>query len=152
MAKGDIISVTSRPLTDEEQDVVTKFEELETETLDNLEAGARQIISLVTAFYGLIFGAIALGQDKFEATLRLPWIVGFGSTAIVLLLLALGTALVVVIPQRYDYRESRLDDIKAAYRKMLARKSAWLRSSTILFGLGLATFAILIISMLTARL
>ena len=152
MAKGDIVSATSRPLTDQERDVVEIIETLETEALANLEAGARQIISLVTAFYGLIFGTIALGKDKFEATLELPWLIGLGGVAIGLLLVALGLALGAVMPQRYDYREARLDEMKAAYQKIVAHKSAWLRSATIFFGLGLAAFALLIVGMLVARL
>jgi hypothetical protein len=106
----------------------------------------------VTTFYGLIFGVLALSQDTFVATLRLPWVIIFGSLAVVLLLLALGAALMVVIPLGYDYREARLDDIKAVYGKMLARKSIWLQTSLGLFGLGLVAFAVLIISLLTARL
>lgn len=152
MAKDDIVSVTSRPLTEQEQDIVDIFEKLETELLGNLEGGARQIISLVTAFYGLIFGVMALGQEKFEAALDLPGVIGLGGAAILLLLLALGASLVVVMPHRYGFREARLDDMQAAYRRMLARKSAWLQWSTILFGLGLAAFAVLIIIMLAARL
>jgi hypothetical protein len=61
-------------------------------------------------------------------------------------------ALGAVMPQRYDYREARLDEMKAAYQKIVAHKSAWLRSATIFFGLGLAAFALLIVGMLVARL
>ena len=151
MAKGDIVSVTSRPLTDEEKDLVTWFETQEAESINNLEAGARQIVSLITAFYGLIFGVIALGSDKFEASLRLPWVISLGGVTIGLLLLALGAALVVVAPKRYAYREASLDDRRATYHKILAYKSNWLLAATILFGLGLTAFAGLIISLLLAR-
>jgi hypothetical protein len=151
MAKGDIVSVTSRPLRDEEKDIVTWTEAQEAENITNLEAGARQIISLITAFYGFIFGALALGSEKFAAGLRLPWVMGLGGLAVVLLLLALGAALAVVAPRSYPYREARLDDMRAIYTKILAFKSGWLLRATILFGLGLAGFAGLIISLLLAR-
>ncbi len=152
MAKGDIVSTTSRPLTDEEQDLTSWFEKQEAESISNLEAGARQIISLITAFYGLIFGVIALGQDKFENTLQSPWVIGLGSAAVVVLLLALGAALLGVAPRRYRYRKASLDDMRAAYDKILARKSGSLLWANILFGLGLVVFAALIITMLAALL
>jgi hypothetical protein len=152
VAKGDIVSVTSRLLTDEEKDTVAWFETQEVESINNLEAGARQIISLVTAFYGVIFGVIALGSEKFEASLRAPWVIGLGGTSVGLLLLALGAALMVVAPRRYAYREASLDDMRATYSNLVAFKSGWLAAATLLFGLGLAAFAGLIVSMLLARL
>jgi len=152
MAKGDIVSVTSRPLRDEEKDTVDWFEAQEAESVNNLEAGARQIIGLVTAFYGVIFGVIGLGSDKFEASLRLPWVIGLGGASVGLLLLALGAALAAAAPRRYSYREASLDDMRTVYQRILAFKSNWLRAATVLFGLGLAAFAGLIVSLLLARL
>lgn len=152
MAKGDIVSVTSRPLSDPEKDLVDWFEKQESESVSNLEAGARQIISLITAFYGLIFGVISLGSEKFEASLRSPWVIGLGVTAVALLLLALGASLVVVAPRRYAYREASLDDMRATYQQIVARKSRWLLRTTVLFALGLATFAGLIVVMFLGRL
>lgn len=152
MAKGDIVSVSQRRLTDEEGDVLAWIETQEIEAIPNLEAGARQIITLVTAFYGVIFGVLALGRDAFEATLNQPATGLVGFAAIVLLLAALGAALVVVMPRSYRYGEKRLDEMKAAYRQMVAHKATWLRFANILFGLGLTMFAVLILVMLAGRL
>ncbi len=151
MAKGDIVSVTSRPLTDEEADLVAWFEKQEAESVTNLEAGARQIISLITAFYGLIFGVLAFGKEKFEASLSNPEIIIPGWLSVGLLLLALGAALVVVSPKAYLYREASLDDMRATYHRLLARKSSWFQAAVILFGLGLTAFAALIFSLFGGR-
>ena len=152
MAKGDIVSVTSRLLTDEEKDLAAWFEKQEADSVGNLEAGARQIIALITAFYGLVFGVISLGSDKLEASLRSGWVISFGGAAVGILLAALGAALFAVAPRRYAYREASLVDRRAAYKKIVARKSKSLLWANILFGRGLAAFAALIISMLLARL
>jgi uncharacterized membrane protein len=152
MAKDDIVSIKYRLPMDEESDVAAWFEKQENESVSNIEAGARQIISLITAFYGLIFGVLAFGADKFEASLKLPWVMGLGALAIVLLLAALGAALAVVIPRRYEYREASLDDLQATYHKIAGHKSDWLRVALLCFGLGLAAFAALILSILVARL
>ncbi|MCB9077123.1 MAG: hypothetical protein H6631_06000 [Anaerolineaceae bacterium] len=152
MAKGDIVSAASRPLTDEEADLIAIIEAMELKALDHLEAGARQIISLVTAFYGVLFGVLSLGSPNFAASLRQPGIVWAGVAAVLLLLGALGAALVVVLPRAYHYGDRRLDQQKAAYQAMLAYKSNWLQWAILAFGLGLAAFATLIGLLLVGRL
>lgn len=152
MAKGDIVSVTSRRLTDEEEDLIAIIEAMELKALDNLEAGARQIITLVTAFYGVLFGVLSLGSDNFATSLGQPVVVWSGIFAIALLLAALVAALVVVMPRPYRYGEKRLDQQKAVYQQMLARKSTWLHRAIFYFGLGLGAFAVLIGWLLLGRL
>jgi hypothetical protein len=137
---------------DEEQDILDWFEKQEAESVANLEAAARQIISLVTAFYGVVFGTLAFGSDNLAASLRRPWINGLGGLAVVLLLAALGAALAVVLPRAYEYGESRLDQMRETYRAIIAYKARCLKWAVCLFGGGLAVFAWLIISLLVARL
>lgn len=64
---------------------------------------------------------------------------------------ALAAALLVVTPRGYSYREASLDDLQSAYTKIMARKSKGLFWASVLFGLGLALFAALIVVMLLAR-
>ena len=65
---------------------------------DNLEAAARQIIGLVTALLGVLFGVLALSSGNLPAYMDfLPArILAVG--VVVLLLAALGSALFVVLP------------------------------------------------------
>ena len=65
---------------------------------------------------------------------------------------ALGAALAVVLPRRYEYREASLDDMQATFHKIAGHKSDWLRVALLCFGLGLAAFAALILNILVARL
>lgn len=152
MTEEKIISVVSRPPTEAEQDVAAWFEKQEGQSVETLEAAARQIIALVTTFFGLVFGLLALGSDKFAAGLQAPGAIRLGGAAVGLLLLALGAALAVVWPRRYTYRESGLDQMRAVYQAIVAAKSGWLQIALILFGLGLAAFAGLILLLLLGRL
>lgn len=143
---------TQREPTDEEKDILAWFEKQEAESIANLEAGARQIISLVTAFYGVLFGVLSLGSDSFAAALGQPWIAWSAIFAVFLLLAALLSALAVVIPFAYSYGEKRLDQQQAAYRQMLDHKSTWLHRAMLFFGLGVFFFAVLIGLLLWGRL
>ena len=151
MTEERIVSVKSRPPTPEELDLATWFDEQETQSVDRLESAARQIISLVTAFLGVVLGALSLGSEKFEATLRHPLVLGIGGVAVGLLLLALIGALGVVIPWRYTYGEADAAGRRAVYRRLVAFKSGWLQAGVIFFGSGLVCSACFIGAMLVAR-
>lgn len=151
MGKGDIVSVKIRQETEEEAELRAWFDQQEAETINNLEAGARQVIQLVTAFYGVIFGVVALGKDKFEASLHVPVVVVSGAVAILAMLGALIAALAVVLPAGYRYRPASLSDQRVVYRKILLRKWRGLTAAIIAFGLGLGAFAALIVAMLAYR-
>jgi hypothetical protein len=151
MAKGDIISVETRSETEDETRLREWFDKQEGVIMDNLEAGARQVIQLVTAFYTVLFGVIALGKDKFEVSVKRPEVILLGGAAILLLLGALIAALAVVSPFGYRYREASVTDQKKTYAAIVARKSTGFTISGIFFGLGLAAFAALIVVMLFLR-
>ena len=142
----------SRPETPEEAFLREWFEEHSKKSIDNLEAGARQIITLVGTFYGIIFAVLALGSDKFEASLHHGAVIAPGIATVLALLGAVVSALVVVLPIfRYGYNPSKPADEKKVYEEILARKSGWLRAAVVLFGVGLATFAWLIAAMMVYR-
>lgn len=138
--------------TPQEEALRRWFEEQEKTSLSNLEAGARQIIQLVTALYGVIFGVLSLGSDKLEASLHYRWVIIPGMTTVLAMLGAIIAALVVVLPIfSYTYHPHKPAEQQAAYQKMLKRKSWGLRLAVIGFGIGLAAFAWLIASMFYYR-
>ena len=147
-----VVSVESRPLTDREADILAWFEKQESESLTNLEAGARQIITLITGFLGLLLGIISLGKDSLADILTQPWLVWGSVATLVLLVLALGAALSVVLPRAYHYGEARLDEMKRVYDHIAGLKASWLRLATLFFGLGLGVLAAMMIGVLLARL
>lgn len=130
--------------TPQENAILDFFEEMRGKSIDNLEAGAREIIGLSTGLLGLLMGVVTLGGNRVapslltnEARFLVLGVVG-------LLLLALGSALGVVLPVAYRYRPSSLDDQSKAYQKLLDRKAYWLRFAIIIFGLSILGFAILV--------
>jgi hypothetical protein len=145
-------SIEIRPETPEEASLRVWFEEQEKASISNLEAAARQIIQLVTAFYGVVFGVVSLGADSIGVSLRSPLAVSLSAVSIFSLLGALITALLVVIPWAYTYRLTSLTDKKAVYQQIIARKSSNLRLAALAFGLGIFAFAWLIFDVLFNRL
>lgn len=151
MAKGDVVSVKVREESPQEVALAAWFTEQESKSVDNLEAAARQLIQLVTAFYGVLFGIISLGSDSVEASLSAPVVLFFGALSILALLAALLASLVVIAPLPYRYRTASLTDQKAAFETMLSRKANGLLLATVSFGLGLVAFVALIFVMLYLR-
>jgi hypothetical protein len=151
MAEKNVVSATSRPPTEAELEALTEIKKYQAASIDNLEAAAKQIITLVSSFYGLIFGIIALGNDKFEAPLKLVPIRLFGGAAILLWLLALAAALAVIMPRPYSYRNASLTDIQTVRQALLTFKSNWLSTALGSFGAGLVAFAVVVITMLVNR-
>ncbi|MEM7133590.1 MAG: hypothetical protein AAF702_45270 [Chloroflexota bacterium] len=137
--------VTPRPLLSNEKRVIDFFDDIETKSVDTLEAGAKEIIRLVTGFLGLLLGIVSLGSASVAPILQLTEIKIGALAAILLLLVALASALVTVMPRSYQVRYSSLDDKMEAYELMLERKSIGLQVAVFCFGLGLVTFAGLIV-------
>ena len=151
MAEGDIVSVQSRRATPEEKALVAWMAEQEKKSIDNIEAMAREIIQLVGAFYGIVFGILALGSNRLEASLAEGAVVGLGIATIFAFLIALIAALVAIAPLRYRYQSANLAQKKALYAKLLTRKSQSLLVAVICFGIGIIAFAALIVVMLLMR-
>ena len=142
----------SRPETAQEARLREFFDAQEKANISSLETGARQIITLVSAFYGIIFGVLSFGKDKMEVTPHLRVVLVAGGTAIFAMLIAIIAALVVVLPLWRYTADARLpEEQRRAYQRLLARKVWGLRIATIAFGVGVAAFACLIGSMLWYR-
>lgn len=143
--------VETRRETAEEKALRAWFAAQETARMENLEAGARQIMQLVTAFYGLVFGVVALGSDSLPASLRTPPALILSLGSILSLFVALAAALAVIYPAEQRYRPASLSDQKRVYENLIKRKQQGLIAATLAFGLGLFMFALLIGIMLLAR-
>lgn len=119
--------------------------------MNNLEAAARQLIQLVTAFYGVIFGIISLGSSEVAAALTQRSVTLWGALSILTLLVALIASLVVIAPLPSQYRPNSPSDRREAWERMVARKANSLLIATCAFGIGLVTFVGLIATLLYAR-
>jgi uncharacterized protein (DUF1501 family) len=141
----------ARPLDEEEKALLKRFEKFEEEALDKLDAGAQQIIQLVTGLLGLTLAALALGDAQFAAALTRPLAVGCAWLSVLALLVALLAAAWGQLPQEYLYRAASLSDKKARYARMVQHKSRAMYVAFVAFGFGVATFAGLVLSVLLGR-
>lgn len=151
MATRKIAVVDVRLATPSESQLRTRFEQWEAESLKNLEEGARQIIQLVSALLGVMLGALALGDEKFAATLQKPLVIFLAALVLLAWLGALLTALAVIIPSEFRPRRASLDDLHATHRALLQNKSQWLYWAVGAFGAGVVAFALLLFILLATR-
>src|SRR5438552_1295444 len=110
MAAGEIKDLGERLPTEDDQRLLQIFDKIEESSSEHLDEGARQIIQLVTALYGVIFGVLALGADKVGAELHVSLVLGLGIFAVLAFFVALLAALWAVLPQPYYYRPANLTD------------------------------------------
>ena len=128
------------------------FEQQHRKNINTLEAGARQIITLVSTFYGLLFGILSLGSDKLEASLHLRAVLVPGTLAIFSLLIAIIAALGVILPLfGYQYNPDLPAEQEKAFGKLTRTKLIGFRVAVITFGFGITCFAWFIGTMLYFR-
>jgi len=139
------------PETDREAALRKFFAEQEIKSIDNLEAAARQIIQLVTALLGVLFGVLALSNGDAAASLQRPLVFLSGLVAVILLLAAIPAALAVVLPGRSSPRDNVPADEARAFKTLMTRKRHGLNGAVVLFGGGLVAFAIMVGTMIVLR-
>lgn len=117
-------------------------------SVDNLEAAARQIITLVTALLGVLFTVLAVTNDPLPSYMRLPLMRGLGIGCVVGLCLALIFALLVVLPFAYGHFPYRTDIQQSVYAQMLGRKATFLTWAGAFFFLGLLALGLVLVGAL----
>jgi len=149
MAKARVVDIHEE--TPQERALYEWFEKQALASPETLEAGARTILSLVTALLGLLFGVLAVTADPLPAYFSLSVVRWLGVATVVALLVALVGTLGVVLPRRLETASARPDQQAKAFRELMERKSCWLTVAVVAFGLGLVALgAVLIIALLEA--
>lgn len=151
MATPKVSVVDVRLATPEENQLLARFAQWEAESLTNLESGARQIIQLVSALFGVMLGTLALGDEKFAAALQAPLVKWCAGLVLLAWLIALLTALAVVIPGEFRPRRASLDDMRITHSTLLQNKSQQLYCAVVAFGAGVVAFACLLFTLLLTR-
>lgn len=144
----EIRAVRQRAPTPDEEALHRWFEEQEKDPPKHLEEGAKQIITLVSALYGVIFGILALSRDPLPAYLAHTSVRALGVIAVLSYLAALLAALVVALPGAYRYASASQTQRAQIFRAMMTRKLIGLRVALIAFGIGSAAFAALFVVIL----
>lgn len=129
-----------------EEEAVRKWlAEQRLKSVDNLEAAARQIITLVTALLGILFGILAIAKEPLPVYLQWPLLRYLGIVSVVGLCLALACALLVVLPFAYRHYPHRPDKQRAAFTDLLNRKGFWLTGAGALFFVGLLALGVVLV-------
>ncbi len=145
MADEDIVVVNVRAETEEEKKLRDWLEQQRLGSVDNLEAGARQIIGLVTGLIGVLFAVLTIASDKPPAYLQRGDIRLLGTASIGLLLVALLAALVVVLPRPWRFMPSKPASESQAFEAILDRKKQWLQTGVITFCLGVVALGLILV-------
>lgn len=117
---------------------------------DNLEAAARQLITLATGLLSVLFVVLAVADDPLPAYLAYPSVRWLGAAVVCLLLLSLAASFGAIFPFRDSANSARPDEQRAAFGRILNRKSRWLGVAAVTFLLGLiALGAVLLIALFT---
>lgn len=143
-----IISARTREPTEAEIALFDWLAEQQKDPPKPLEEGARQLISLVTALYGVIFGILTLAGDPLPAYLAWPAVRALGAIAVLAYLAAMIAALVVVLPDDYRYARASKQQAEAVLARLLRRKFWGLRVAVWAFALGTIAFAALFLIVL----
>lgn len=134
MSDDKEVLLPSAPLAPQDEALQALFQELETRSLETLEAAARQIITLSTTLLGLFFGILAL-KDAPDY-LGLTWIKMLAALSLLAFLAALFCALNVLLPRLTTYNRRDLSAMRHTFDLLLQRKSRSLQWAQWLFGAG----------------
>lgn len=134
------------PETTEDRELREWFETQERGSIERLEAGAQTIIQLVTGLYGVLFAVLALSDQPLY--LQRPVIQWAGTAGLCAFFGALLAAMLVALPRRISYQKDNLTEMQQAYRRLLARKAALLRTAQLVFLLGTACLVTVILAIL----
>jgi len=138
---------TTKP-TAQEDALAQWFAKQHTQSIDNLEGAARQIITLCTTLLTVLLGLAALTADALPTYMNatvIRWLIMVGVLA---LFSALGSALIVVFPGATRVTLNDPKDLAAAYDKLLAFKNTGLSIAIVAFGIAMFCLTIVILGAL----
>jgi hypothetical protein len=144
-SESDVYKPPQRPETDAEAALHAWWTDQRTKSVDNLEAAARQMITLGSALLTALLGLMALSNATLPAHMTwsgIQWLSGLG---IVGLFAALAFALVVVYPRPNPVTRNDPAAEKQAFEGLLQRKSRWLSAALWAFGVGMACIVVIVL-------
>ncbi len=136
-------NTTTSPLSAEDKALIDFFAGLRRNSLDTLEAAARQLIGLVTTLLGLFFGVLAFKDEP--AYLNTLTIQVIGTLSALGYLVTLFTALAVVLPRELNIPQYDLTAMRELLADLYKHKSRYLNMAQFSFAFGtLALFALIL--------
>lgn len=146
MIETDIYpTVPTNKESPEEAALAQWFAEQRTKSVDNLEAAARQIITLCTTLLGILLGLMTLTKETLPEYMQwsgVQWLSGLG---VIGLFAALAGGLYVVLPRENPATLNDPDSLQTAFKAILERKHLGLRSAILLFGGGMFCLMLVVV-------
>jgi hypothetical protein len=139
----------SQKPSEEGKQLVSIFTEMEHKQLDFLDESGKSIIERVSALLAVLFAVTA-----FSGTFPPPYLKGnltakvFVIATLILYFLALGAGMWGIQPRYYKHYTYNVSRLGSELEKITKHKMFWLRVAGVLFALGTATLAILIITII----
>jgi hypothetical protein len=139
---------TVRSLTDAETKLLELFEDYRKNSLAFLDEAGKQLVTLITALYGVFFVAFSFSDaaQYFNGHPEVKYVI---IGVIVFYFASLILAALVFFPRMYRHSESALSDMDAQMKKMLKTKRFYVSGAYATFIAGTFMFAIALVMVLS---
>ncbi len=129
--------------------VVEIFSDARKNQLNFLDDSGKSMIERIATFLAVLFGITALSSSFPPAYLRgNPSAKVMVIVTLVLFLLAMATAMLVIMPRNYNIPVYNVTRMNEELKKITAYKMRYLRVAGVLFALGSVALAVLIVSII----
>lgn len=139
--------VQPRQPTEEEQRLVAVFADMESRQLDFLDEAGKSIIERIATFLAVLFAVTAFGNDfPPKYLVHIPWSKYLVIAILLCYLLALGMGMWAIQPRKYSQYLHNISGMQEEWDRLVTRKRRWIKWAGILFALGTAALAVLIVA------
>ena len=139
--------VQPRQPTEEEKRLVTIFADMENRQLDFLDEAGKSIIERIATFLAVLFAVTAFGNDfPPKYLVHISWSKYLVIGILLCYLLALGMGMWAIQPRKYSQYINNVSGLQEEWDRLVTRKRRWVKWAGILFALGTASLAVLIVS------
>ena len=140
------VDTVSSQLNPEELQLIDFFAGLRRNSIESIEAAARQLIGLVTTLLGLFFGVLAFkDQPTYLANTEIKVV---GLLAAVGYIFTLFAALNVVMPRKLEIPQYDLTAMRELLESLFDHKSTFLRTAQLNFAFATLALLVLILMLL----
>lgn len=141
-------TANTRAPTAEEEALAAWFTDQQTKSVDNLEQGARQLITLCSSLLTVLLGITALSAQTSPPYLKMPFFQFCSVVTVVMLLITLAAALVVIMPGANPVTINDPASLRSTFAALRSYKNNGLRAALFAFAIGMVTLTGMIVTAL----
>jgi hypothetical protein len=134
---------------EEKQRLKDSFAAMERNQPEFLDEAGKSIIERIATFLAILFAVTAFsGNFPPKYLVGNPWAKYLVIAIMLCYLLAMAMGIWAIQPRSYDLHRYNVSGMRKEWERIIARKQFWVRAAGILFALGTAALAGLIISII----